>query len=97
MRKVERFMRERNLEVGDYVRIIEKENGNVSVYEGIVMNPYELSSGETLTLKLDNGYNIGILVDQIASVEILKKAAPRGGRWSSRRSFRRGRTSRTSR
>ncbi|ASI99751.1 Glu-tRNA(Gln) amidotransferase subunit GatD [Thermococcus celer] len=78
MRKVERFMRERNLEVGDYVRIIEKENGNVSVYEGIVMNPYELSSGETLTLKLDNGYNIGILVDQIASVEILKKAAPRG-------------------
>ncbi len=96
MRKVERFMRERNLEVGDYVRIIEKENGNVSVYEGIVMNPYELSSGETLTLKLDNGYNIGILVDQIASVEILKKAAPRG-RWSSRRSFRRGRTSRTSR
>ncbi|NJE75661.1 Glu-tRNA(Gln) amidotransferase subunit GatD [Thermococcus sp. ES12] len=77
MRKVERFMRDKNLEVGDYVRIIEKENGNTSVYEGIVMNPYELSSGETLTLKLDNGYNIGILVDQIVSVEIIEKAAPR--------------------
>ncbi|ASJ04324.1 Glu-tRNA(Gln) amidotransferase subunit GatD [Thermococcus barossii] len=77
MRKVERFMRDKNLEVGDYVRIIEKENGNTSVYEGIVMNPYELSSGETLTLKLDNGYNIGILVDQIVSVEIIEKVAPR--------------------
>ncbi|ASJ12144.1 Glu-tRNA(Gln) amidotransferase subunit GatD [Thermococcus thioreducens] len=77
MRKVERFMKDKNLEVGDYVRIIEKENGNTSVYEGIVMNPYELSSGETLTLKLDNGYNIGILVDQIVSVEIIEKAAPR--------------------
>ncbi|WP_456454094.1 Glu-tRNA(Gln) amidotransferase subunit GatD, partial [Thermococcus sp.] len=77
MRKVERFMKEKGLEVGDYVRIIEKENGNTSVYEGIVMNPYELSSGETLTLKLDNGYNIGILVDQILSVEIIEKAAPK--------------------
>ncbi|ASA77235.1 Glu-tRNA(Gln) amidotransferase subunit GatD [Thermococcus sp. 5-4] len=77
MRKVERFMKDKNLEVGDYVRIIEKENGNTSVYEGIVMNPYELSSGETLTLKLDNGYNIGILVDQIVSVEIIEKAAPK--------------------
>ncbi|ASJ08921.1 glutamyl-tRNA(Gln) amidotransferase subunit D [Thermococcus siculi] len=78
MRKVERFMKEKNLEVGDYVRIIEKENGNTSVYEGVVMNPYELSSGETLTLKLDNGYNIGILVDQILEVEIIEKARPRG-------------------
>jgi len=77
MRKVERFMKEKGLNVGDYVRIIEKENGNTSVYEGIVMSPYELSEGETLTLKLDNGYNIGILVDQIVSVEIIEKAAPK--------------------
>ncbi|NJE09969.1 Glu-tRNA(Gln) amidotransferase subunit GatD [Thermococcus sp. MAR1] len=77
MRKVERFMKEKGLEVGDHVRIIEKENGNTSVYEGIVMNPYELSSGETLTLKLDNGYNVGILVDQILEVEVIEKAAPR--------------------
>ncbi|AEK72540.1 glutamyl-tRNA(Gln) amidotransferase subunit D [Thermococcus sp. 4557] len=77
MRKVERFMKEKGLEVGDYVRIIEKENGNTSVYEGVVMNPYELSSGETLTLKLDNGYNVGILVDQILEVEVIEKAAPR--------------------
>ncbi|NJE03146.1 Glu-tRNA(Gln) amidotransferase subunit GatD [Thermococcus sp. MV11] len=76
MRKVERFMKEKGLEVGDYVRIIEKENGNTSVYEGVVMNPYELSSGETLTLKLDNGYNIGILVDQIQEIEIIEKARP---------------------
>ncbi|ANF23118.1 Glu-tRNA(Gln) amidotransferase subunit GatD [Thermococcus piezophilus] len=77
MRKVERFMNEKGLTVGDYVKIIEKENGNESVYEGMVMSPYELSSGETLTLKLDNGYNIGILVDQIVSVEIIEKAKPK--------------------
>lgn len=70
-------MNEKGLTVGDYVKIIEKENGNESVYEGMVMSPYELSSGETLTLKLDNGYNIGILVDQIVSVEIIEKAKPK--------------------
>ncbi|WP_297420486.1 Glu-tRNA(Gln) amidotransferase subunit GatD [Thermococcus sp.] len=78
MRKVERFMKEKSLEVGDYVRVIRKEDGRESVYEGIIMSPYELSSGETLTIKLDNGYNIGILVDAISKVEIIEKARPRG-------------------
>ncbi len=71
-RKVERFMRSEGLNVGDAVRITEKDG---TVYEGIVMPPYELSPGETLTIKLDNGYNIGILIDAIESVEILEKAA----------------------
>lgn len=38
------------------------------------MPPYELSPGETLTIKLDNGYNIGILIDAIEGIEILEKA-----------------------
>ncbi|ASJ10890.1 glutamyl-tRNA(Gln) amidotransferase subunit D [Thermococcus sp. P6] len=79
MRKVERFMRDKDLRVGDRVRIIEKEDGKTSTYEGIVMNPYELSSGETLTLKLDNGYNIGILIDQIESVEVVERASQKEG------------------
>lgn len=76
MRKIERFMKEKGINVGDYVRVIERENGNSAEYEGIVMMPYELSSGETLTLKLDNGYNIGILVDQILDIRIIEKAKP---------------------
>ncbi|WP_297464926.1 Glu-tRNA(Gln) amidotransferase subunit GatD [Thermococcus sp.] len=78
MRKVEKFMRERNLEVGDYVRVIKEENDRRIVYEGWIMSPYELSSGETLTIKLDNGYNVGILIDAISDVEIIEKARPRG-------------------
>lgn len=77
MRKVERFMKEKGINVGDYIRVIERENGSTAEYEGVVMMPYELSSGETLTLKLDNGYNIGILVDQIVEIQIIEKAKPK--------------------
>ena len=76
MRKIERFMQQKNLHTGDVVRVVENENGTTVEYEGIVMPPYELSSGETLTLKLDNGYNIGILVDNIVEIEVLEKAKP---------------------
>ncbi|WP_175059121.1 Glu-tRNA(Gln) amidotransferase subunit GatD [Thermococcus sp. 2319x1] len=77
MRKVELFMKEKGIEVGDYVEIVEKENGTRVVHRGLVMPPYELSKGETLTIKLDSGYNIGILIDQIVEVKILEKAKPR--------------------
>jgi len=77
MRKVELFMKEKGIEIGDYVEVVEEENGTRVTHRGIVMPPYELSKGETLTIKLDNGYNIGILIDQIAEVKILEKAKPR--------------------
>jgi len=64
-------MQENGLEVGDRIRVVERD-GRVS-REGTVMPPYELSPGETLTIKLDNGYNIGILIDGIESVEVLEK------------------------
>jgi glutamyl-tRNA(Gln) amidotransferase subunit D len=70
-RKVDLFMKENNLNVGDLVRITEKDG---STYEGRVMPPYELSPGETLTIKLDNGYNIGILIDAIENIEVVEKA-----------------------
>jgi glutamyl-tRNA(Gln) amidotransferase subunit D len=73
MRKVEEFMKRYNLKVGDVVRVFERDG---TVYEGIVMPPYELSSGETLTIKLDNGYNIGILIDEIERVEIVERIEP---------------------
>ncbi len=77
MKKIELFMQEKGIQPGDTIRIVEKENGNTVVYEGIVMPPYELSSGETITLKLDNGYNIGILIDSVVKVEIIEKAKPK--------------------
>jgi glutamyl-tRNA(Gln) amidotransferase subunit D len=77
MRKIEQFMKEKNLNIGDYVEVVEKENDHHIAYRGLVMPPYELSEGDTLTLKLDNGYNIGILVDQIVEIRILEKAKPK--------------------
>lgn len=77
MRKIEQFMRGKNLNIGDYVEVVEKENDHYITYRGLVMPPYELSEGETLTLKLDNGYNIGISVDQIVEIRILEKAKPK--------------------
>jgi len=74
MRKVEEFMKRHNLEVGDLVRVVKREGGERITFEGLVMPPYELSPGETLTIKLNNGYNVGVLIDAIESVEILEKA-----------------------
>ncbi len=77
MRKVEEFMKKHNLNVGDLVRVVKREGDERITFEGLVMPPYELSPGETLTIKLDNGYNIGVLIDAIESVEILEKAVER--------------------
>ncbi|WP_456367150.1 Glu-tRNA(Gln) amidotransferase subunit GatD [Thermococcus sp.] len=74
MRKVEEFMKKHGLEVGDLIRVVKREGNERITFEGLVMPPYELSPGETLTIKLDNGYNVGILIDAIESVEILEKA-----------------------
>ncbi|NJF24372.1 Glu-tRNA(Gln) amidotransferase subunit GatD [Thermococcus sp. Bubb.Bath] len=70
-RKIDLFMKKNNLNIGDLVRVTERDG---STYEGRVMPPYELSPGETLTIKLDNGYNIGILIDAIESIEVVEKA-----------------------
>jgi len=79
MRKVEEFMKKHNLEVGDLIRVVKREGDELLTFEGLVMPPYELSPGETLTIKLDNGYNIGILINAIESVEVLEKVAEKPG------------------
>ncbi len=61
------------LGIGDEVRIKRRDG---VVYEGLIMPPYDLSSGETLTIKLDNGYNVGVLISAIEDVEILERAKP---------------------
>ncbi|WP_048056075.1 Glu-tRNA(Gln) amidotransferase subunit GatD [Pyrococcus sp. ST04] len=72
--KAEEFMREKGISIGDYVRIIKEEEGEEVEYRGIVMPPYELSEGDTIVIKLDNGYNIGIALKKIKIIEVLEKA-----------------------
>lgn len=52
---------------GDRVKITTKQN----TYEGIVMPRPELADKEHVVLKLDNGYNVGVLIGSITNVEKL--------------------------
>ena len=61
-----------NFGTGDRVRITAKQN----TYEGIVMPRPELADKEHIVLKLDNGYNIGILISAIKNVEKLSGPKP---------------------
>ncbi|AAL81585.1 Glu-tRNA(Gln) amidotransferase GatDE subunit D [Pyrococcus furiosus DSM 3638] len=72
--RVEEFLKQKGIEVGDYVRIIKVEDGEKVEYEGIVMPPYELSEGDTVVIKLDNGYNIGIAIEKIQEINVIEKA-----------------------
>ncbi|WP_198362148.1 Glu-tRNA(Gln) amidotransferase subunit GatD [Thermococcus pacificus] len=69
-------MKEKGLSLGDRVSVVKREGDRRIRYEGIVMPPYELSPGETLTIKLDNGYNVGVRIELIESVEVIEKARP---------------------
>ncbi|RLF90835.1 Glu-tRNA(Gln) amidotransferase GatDE subunit D, partial [Thermococci archaeon] len=72
--KVEEFMKRHGIGIGDYVKLVKLEDGEKIEYKGLVMPPYELSEGDTLVIKLDNGYNIGIAVDKITSIEVIERA-----------------------
>lgn len=50
--RVEEFLKEKNINIGDFIRVIKEEDGEEVIYEGYVMPPYELSPGDTLVLKL---------------------------------------------
>ncbi|MFA4645694.1 Glu-tRNA(Gln) amidotransferase subunit GatD [Pyrococcus kukulkanii] len=75
--KVEEFMKRHGIGIGDYVKLVKLEDGEKIEYKGLVMPPYELSEGDTLVIKLDNGYNIGIAVDKITSIEVIERAKAR--------------------
>ncbi len=56
---------------GDRVRLTTKQN----TYEGIVMPRPELADKEHVVLKLDSGYNVGVLISSITNVEKLETAS----------------------
>ncbi|AMM54794.1 Glu-tRNA(Gln) amidotransferase subunit GatD [Pyrococcus kukulkanii] len=72
--KVEEFMKRHGIGVGDYVKVVKVEDDDKVEYEGLIMPPYELSEGDTLVIKLDNGYNVGIAVNKIVSIEVIERA-----------------------
>ena len=59
------LLRATGVEIGDIVRV-KKEHVD---YEGVLMPRYELADDEHITLKLKNGYNIGILATERVTIE----------------------------
>ncbi len=58
---VAEMLREAGVEPGDVVEVV---RGDGSRFKGVVMTRYSLSEEPFLILKLDNGYNIGIRIDE---------------------------------
>ncbi|MFQ6127746.1 MAG: Glu-tRNA(Gln) amidotransferase subunit GatD [Thermoplasmata archaeon] len=55
--------------VGDYIEIARKEDS----FKGIVMPHVEFSGKDVLTLKLDNGYNVGLRIDDACKIHLMQK------------------------
>lgn len=67
--EVVQLLRERNVSIGDRVRVIK---GPI-ILEGIVMPRYSMDRKPILVIKLDNGYNVGIYVDKNLRLEKILK------------------------
>jgi len=62
------FLKKFNLQEGDTIELTK----NGVILKGIIMPSYS-SSDDILVIKLDNGYNIGISVDSISEVKLIKR------------------------
>ncbi|MEF8873834.1 MAG: Glu-tRNA(Gln) amidotransferase subunit GatD [Candidatus Thermoplasmatota archaeon] len=65
----------KDAENGDRLRIKKKEE----TYEGILMPTHRFSDEDIVTLKLDNGYNVGIKVEEKTEFELVKKGEKKTG------------------
>ena len=72
----QKFLDENKIDVYDRVRI----DSNGRKFEGVVMPRHSFSKEDILVLKLDNGYNVGITVED-AEVEMLSRGeSPKKGK-----------------
>jgi len=60
----------KGIKVGDRVRIRRKDG---LVVEGILLPRYSISRRPTIVVKLDSGYNIGIHIDSIVDINVVKR------------------------
>ena len=60
-------------EIGDYVEVKSRKG----IFRGIIMPKHKFSSPEIVVLKLDNGYNIGIIPEEI---KVIRKGMKKKGR-----------------
>jgi len=63
------FLKANQISVGDSVKILSD-----ITYSGIIMPRYEHSDDKHIVLKLTSGYNIGLEIEKIEKIEIIKSA-----------------------
>ncbi|MDR3291595.1 MAG: Glu-tRNA(Gln) amidotransferase subunit GatD [Methanobrevibacter sp.] len=66
--KIANFLKDLDVSIGDLISISKK---NIS-YEGILLDRSDDSDSECIVLKLDNGYNIGVEIDN-CEIELIEK------------------------
>ncbi|OYT57377.1 Glu-tRNA(Gln) amidotransferase GatDE subunit D [Euryarchaeota archaeon ex4484_162] len=68
-RYIEEKLRAVDAKIGDTIRIIKDGKG----MEGVLMPHHEFSGDDIVTIKLENGYNIGVAVDRNTDIVLIKK------------------------
>jgi len=66
---MEKKLKKIGAKIGDVVRVTKKDNK----YEGVMMPHHEFSDGKIITLKLKNGYNMGVEIDDNTKIALVKK------------------------
>jgi glutamyl-tRNA(Gln) amidotransferase subunit D len=72
----EKLIRDAGAEPGDVV-LVRCAKGDV---RGVLMQHHDFSGADIVTVKMDSGYNVGLLVDGDSSVELVERAAKRQGK-----------------
>lgn len=66
---INKKIKKAKIEIGDKIKIDSK----TIIKEGIFMPHHQFSDDDVVTIKLDNGYNIGIAVDKDTKITLLEK------------------------
>ncbi len=62
-------LKKENIEPGDRIKVETKKLRR----EGILMPHHDFSNEEIITIKLDNGYNIGVAIDKNSEIKLISK------------------------
>ena len=66
--KIQRILKRKKISVGDRIKLVKKGK----IFEGILMPRIDMGDQNCLTIKLDNGYNIGIEFEKGVNIQKIK-------------------------
>ncbi len=72
-KKIEELISSKGIEVGDEIEVIRKDGTKL---RGILMPRIDLGDKEAIVIKLDNGYNVGVKLQEGDEVKLVSKGKP---------------------